>query len=393
MTTTFVAVSELCDVNPQPSKGLAPDEPVAFVSMADLDEERGVAIDTTTRPYREVAKGYTPFRTDDLLVAKITPCFQNGKIGVARTSTPQAFGSTEFHVLRPLRDRVNPRYLYHFLRRPDVRRHGEIRMTGAGGQRRVPTRFFDELTVPLPALAEQWRIAAVLDAADALRTKRREALSKLDTLTCATFVDMFGDPTKNTDRWPIVELGKVLESTTYGTAKKSGANGRFPVLGMGNVSYAGQIDPTGVKYVDLEEKERSKHLVHAGDVLFNRTNSADLVGKTAVYRGAEPMAYAGYLIRLRTTADLHPEYLGTYMNLPTTKQLLRSMCRSIVGMANINAKEVRAIRIPLPPIDRQSAFADHRDAIWHRRQSAVRQVDELDTLFASLQQRAFRGEL
>lgn len=250
-----------------------------------------------------------------------------------------------------------------------------------------------DLGVLLPPIEEQRRIAAVLDAADALRAKRKQALAKFDSLTQAIFIDMFGDPVANPSGWPVVSIGDCLTSATYGTSKKAGSSGEFAVLRMGNLTYAGEVDMSDLKYIDLDTKEQKKHLVHAGDVLFNRTNSAELVGKTAVYRGSSPVAYAGYLVRLQTSERLHPEYLGAFMNLPSTKAVLQSMCKSIVGMANINAKEVQRILLPVPPRAAQDDFAAARDLVASRRESSSRQLAELDTLFASLQQRAFRGEL
>ena len=247
--------------------------------------------------------------------------------------------------------------------------------------------------VPLPPTEEQRRIAAVLDAAEALRAKRHHALAKLESLTQAIFIELFGDPSSNPYGWPIVRLGEVLRSATYGTSKKSGANGQLPVLRMGNLTVDGHLDLGDMKFVDLDEREVERHTVHKGDVLFNRTNSADLVGKTAVYRLETSMAYAGYLIRLRPKPSLDAEYLGTFMNLPTTKLLLRSMCRSIVGMANINAREVQAVKLPFPPQERQAAFSVAHARVAQQRIRVERQLRSLNTLHASLQQRAFRGEL
>ena len=188
-------------------------------------------------------------------------------------------------------------------------------------------------------------------------------------------------------------MGVHMKSATYGTSKKASLEGELPVLRMGNLSYEGQLSLDDLKYVELDEKEFEKHTVTSGDVLFNRTNSADLVGKTVVYRRETPMAYAGYLVRLRTEPTLHPEYLGAFMNLPYTKQTLRNMCKSIVGMANINAREVQKIKLPIPSIEEQEEFAKQRLVVETRRSHLENNIHLLDDLFASLQQRAFRGEL
>src|SRR5207253_2857111 len=107
----------------------------------------------------QVSKGYTFFRDGDLLLAKITPCFENGKIAQATLNHELGVGSTEFHVIRPDRMRVSDRFLLRFLRQPRIRLSGERRMTGSAGQRRVPEAFISELELPLPPLEERRRIA------------------------------------------------------------------------------------------------------------------------------------------------------------------------------------------------------------------------------------------
>lgn len=245
----------------------------------------------------------------------------------------------------------------------------------------------------LPPLPEQRRIAAILDKADALRTKRREALAQLDRLAQSIFVEMFGDPATNAKGWPISTLGDLLESATYGTSEKSGASGQFPVLRMNNITRTGEMDFSDLKYMDLDATERARYLVRAGDILFNRTNSADLVGKTAIFRQPEPMAYAGYLIRLRANADNDPEYLAGFMNTPYAKRVLRGMCKSIIGMANINATEVQGIRIARPPLVLQTRYRERIGSLNHVKASHRTMLAEQDRLFTSLQHRAFRGDL
>ena len=153
------------------------------------------------------------------------------------------------------------------------------------------------------------------------------------------------------------------------------------------------MDLSDLKYMDLPTSQRSRYLVRAGDVLFNRTNSPELVGKTAIVRDATPMAFAGYLIRLRVNERNDPEYLATFLNTIYAKTMLRRMCKSIIGMANINATEIQAMRIPTPPLTLQRAFARRLQAIEKLKESYRVSLSEFEALFASLQQRAFRGEL
>lgn len=247
--------------------------------------------------------------------------------------------------------------------------------------------------LPLPPLDEQRRIAEVLDRAEALRAKRRAALAQLDTLTQSIFLDLFGDPAKNPKAWPARKLEDLLASVTYGTSEKSSGTGRFPVLRMNNITRTGAMDLTDLKYMDLAPKDYDRYLAKKGDVLFNRTNSAELVGKTALFREDQPMAYAGYLIRLRTNGENDPEFVAAFLNTPYAKGMLRGMCKSIIGMANISATQIRAMAIFQPPRALQQEFAARVIAVGNLRRTYQASLAELDALFASLQHRAFRGEL
>jgi len=220
------------------------------------------------------------------------------------------------------------------------------------------------VSVPVPTLPEQRRIAAILDQADALRAKRREALAQLESLTQSIFIEMFGDPATNPHHWPVGRIADLLESASYGTSEKSASSGEVPVLRMNNLTRSGELDLRDLKYMELPESLRSRYLVRGGDVLFNRTNSADLVGKTAmVPQGLPPLAYAGYLIRLRVNSASSPTYLSRFLNTGYAKLMLRGMCKSIIGMANINATEIQAMKIAVPPLALQQTFATRIQAV------------------------------
>jgi type I restriction enzyme S subunit len=133
---------------------------------------------------------------------------------------------------------LNGRYLFQLLKRPDVRTEGAGKMKGAAGQRRVPAEFFGSLQIPLPPLDEQKRIAAILDAADALRTKRRESLAQLDALLQSTFLTLFGDPVENPMGWPQSELGDLVaddDRINYGVVQPGDERpGGRPLIRVGD---------------------------------------------------------------------------------------------------------------------------------------------------------------
>ena len=285
---------------------------------------------------------------------------------------------------------LDGRYLWHWLTHAAP---GLATKAKGATFKQVNREDIGALHIPVPPVPEQKRIAEILDKADALRAKRRAALAKLDTLTQSIFLDMFGDPAKNPKGWPVRTIRDLLESARYGTSEKAAATGEFPVLRMKNITRTGEMVFAELKYMELKEDERERYLVRTGDVLFNRTNSAELVGKTAIYREANPMAYAGYLIRLRVNREYEPEYLAAFLNTVYSKRVLRSMCKSIIGMANINATELQALRIPVPPHLVQHEFAGCITAVEKLKATHRISLVKQDDLFSTLQQRAFRGDL
>ncbi len=285
---------------------------------------------------------------------------------------------------------VDTRFLLHAL----TRGYADFQSRGVGSTFiNLSQTDLAEFELPMLETGEQRRIAKILDKADALLAKRRAALFQLDTLRRSIFLEMFGDPATNPKRWPVRRIGDLLESASYGTSAKAGAVGEFPVLRMNNITRSGEMDFTDLKYIDLEKDNRDRWLVRPGDVLFNRTNSTDLVGKTALFRKATPMVYAGYLIRMRVNKDNEPEYVATFLNTDYAKRVLRAMCKSIIGMANINATELQSIAVQEPAVSVQREFASRVGAVEGFKMTQRESLAELDALFASLQHRAFRGEL
>lgn len=322
-----------------------------------------------------------------VLLAEDGGHFGDPNHGIAYRISGKAWVNNHAHVLRPNPD-VDLAFLCHVLENYDVTpfvtgtTRGKLTKAGAS-----------EIVIPCPPLAEQRRIAKVLDQAEELKAKRRAALAQLDILTQAIFLDLFGDPATNPKGWPISKISDLLESASYGTSEKAGTTGEFPVLRMNNITRTGEINLTDLKFMHLPTNKRERYLVRAGDVLFNRTNSAELVGKSAIYRDKRQMAYAGYLVRLRTDDKNDPEYLSAFLNTSYAKKMLRGMCKSIIGMANINATEVQAMKIAHPPTPLQREFARRVAAIDKLKAAHRTSLVEFDTLFAALQHRAFRGEL
>lgn len=250
-----------------------------------------------------------------------------------------------------------------------------------------------ELVIDLPPLAEQRRIAAILDQADALRAKRRQILAHLDTLSQSIFHDMFGDPAEWPSRWRMGRIEDMAESVQYGTSAKAGATGQWPILRMGNLTDDGRIDLSNLKYIDLVPTDIQRYTVRRGDLLFNRTNSWEKVGKAAVVRTDVPLALAGYLVRVRVHQGHSSEFISAYLRSGHGRSTRRGLAKVAVNQANISAGELRKMPIALPPTGLQHDFARRLDELDVFRSRIQEVLGAQDVLFQALQSRAFRGDL
>lgn len=283
-------------------------------------------------------------------------------------------------------------FLYHLLPKELLTIHQN---TPAVTVKHLSVKKIKDIEISLPPLEEQKRIAAILDKADTIRQKRKQAIELADEFLRSVFLDMFGDPVTNPKRFPIGTIRDLVSSVNYGTSGKASEDkGEFPILRMGNITYQGGWNFTNLKYIDLEEKDKPKYLTQKGDLLFNRTNSKELVGKTAVYDFDEPMAIAGYLIRVRVNPKLaNSWFISGYLNSQHGKQTLLGMCKAIVGMANINAQELQDIAILCPTVELQDKYASIVTKVKSRIKNNDKSLSELSQLFNSLSQKAFSGKL
>ena len=363
------------------------DGSVAWATPTDLSRLDGKHLSKTDRTITEEGLNESSAR---LLPPGSVLFSSRAPIGLVAINTQPMATNQGFKSFVP-RPEVDADYLYWWLRAN--RRQLEDLGNGATFKE-VSKAVVSRVKFPLPPFAEQRRIAAILDKADAIRRKREQALALADEFVRAVFVEMFGDPSTNSKGWPIGSIRDLIVEAKYGTSQKADAVlGSYPVLRMGNLTYAGRIDSTDLKYLDLNRHEVDKYTVRRGDLLFNRTNSRELVGKTAVVMTDKIYAFAGYLVRARTNNKANPHYISAFLNSPFGKSTLQGMCKSIIGMANINAQEFQNIRLPVPPRDLQNQFGTVLERTEVTRQLLQADLRNATELFTSLSQRAFRGEL
>lgn len=396
MSWPNVALNEIAKINPKgPSKNeLSPDELVDFVPMAFVSETGRMQPDGQ-RPYAEVSKGYTAFKDKDVLLAKITPCFENNKIAQASVATPYAFGSTEFHVIRRDVECLDEGYLTHFLRQDRIRKAGERRMTGSGGQRRVPKAFLENLKIPLPPLEEQKRIAGILDQADALRRLRTRALDTLNTLGQAIFHEMFGDIEKAFE-WPTTEIGNLTEHAQIGAvrgAKDMGDDKPVDYLRMDAIGNDGSLSLNGLRRVEASQSDLKKYSLLTGDFLLNTRNSKELVGKSAVFRGRFSGIYNNNILRCRFNDPKFGFFLDAYLRTRAGKSQLSNIKSGTTSVFAIYQKAFMGLPVPVPPKDLTEGYSQRLGRLSECKKHYEALLTKQETLFASLQHRAFRGEL
>jgi type I restriction enzyme S subunit len=381
-------------VNPPLPETPGDEETVAFVPMLAVDGGTGQVTTPEERRYIDVKKGYTPFLNGDVIVAKITPCFENGKIAHAKIPHPIGVGSTEFHVIRPHKMKADVRYIFHFLRQVRIVRSGEVKMTGSGGQRRVPEHFLNDLEIPIPPLSEQRRIAAVLDRAEALRAKRREALASIEPYADLLFSEMIGDPTANRNGWPVFDLQNVVREgtiVTYGIVQAGDeCPGGVPYIRTGDIVdgkiAGGELRHTAPAIAAKFRRSR----VETGDIVMSIRAT---VGTTALV----PQALHGANLT-QGTARIAPgdkvdrHFLLHHLRSRGTQNWIN---RQIKGATfrEITLSRLRELPIVVPPLVRQREFSHLVAAVERLNIVHQRALIALDSIFSSLQHRAFWGEL
>ena len=276
-------------------------------------------------------------------------------------------------------------------------------------QPQVTVQAFDGFPIPLSPLAEQQRIVDRIESLfaklDEAKEKAQAVVDSFETRKAAILHKAFtGELTAKwreehgveMESWEKKSVGELCISLKYGTAKKSDASGNMVVLRMGNLQQ-GEIDWSDLAYSN-DPDDIEKYKLFPGDVLFNRTNSAALVGKTAIYRGEHPAIYAGYLIKLDYD---HDKIIGDYLNYALNTLDAKKYCNSVktdgVNQSNINAKKIGAYSFNVPSIPEQEKIVSVIQKLLSKEQQAKEAteivLDQIELMKKSILARAFRGEL
>ena len=278
-----------------------------------------------------------------------------------------------------------PEYIYYLLLAHDWNEGTNKAVMG----KTLNKATLSKTKVSIHSHKEQIAIVDCLNAVTHVITSRQQQLQKLDELVKARFVEMFGAYPLNPMGWKKGTIRDVVADVRYGSSRPAVDGGKYPYLRMNNITYGGELDLSDVKRIDVPENELEKCTVRRGDVLFNRTNSKELVGKTCVYDRDEMMVLAGFVIRVRVNDLVLPEFLSAFLNTDFSKRTLLGMCKAAIGQANINAQKMQSIGIYIPPIERQQEFVQFKNQTDKSKAAVQKALDETQMLFDRLMQDYF----
>lgn len=333
-------------------------------------------------------------KAGDVLVSTVRPNLN----AVARVpdELDGATASTGFCVLRPRANSLESPYLFHWVKTPDFISN-MVRLATGASYPAVSDAIVKQSLIPLPDLNDQRRIAAILDKAEAVRVKRVLTVSKLNLLVPSLFEAMFGEPKTNPHRFPVINLGEmIVEGPQNGLYKPASDYGSgTPILRIDGF-YSGRItDLSALKRVRLSNGEAESYELKEGDIVINRVNSLEYLGKSAVVPNLlEPTVFESNMMRFRLDEKhVLPSFLIQLLQTPYIySQILRG-AKNAVNQSSINQQDVKGFRICVPPIELQREFAHAVGVIQSQQARCDAFKAKADEAFASMQNRAFRGDL
>ena len=375
-------------------------EPFLYIDLSSIDQkEKRIVVTSKILPKEAPSRARQLLREGDVLVSTVRPNLN----GVAYVSLELdgATASTGFCVLRPKQGKLVGRYLYHWVQSPQFVEEMVKFATGANYPA-VSDRIIKDSQIPLPLLEEQKRIAAILDKAAAIRRKRLQAIKFADDFLHALFLDMFGDPVINPKGWEVKKLKEISTNILSGTTPKGG---KQVYVEEGVIFFRSQnvwrnrLLLDDVTYIDNETHlKMKKSSLKNKDILMTKTGRINTenssLGRAAMFLGKNNSANINghvYLIRLQKTI-IH-EYVLYILTTDEYREYIRRVCVGGIDKRQINKEHLEEFPIIFPPLDLQNRFATIVELVEQQKARLRGHLAELDILFASLTQHAFRGEL
>ena len=383
------AFAEFAEINPQTSFAgkVSKGELVSFIPMGDVTES-GQWVGRQARLISSLSAGFTCFQDEDILIAKITPCLENGKgAHVNNLTNGFGFGSTEFHILRARPGNL-PRFIFHITQSRRFRQAAEVQMVGSAGQKRVPSKFFKEFSIPVFSYEEQLSISAVLDTLDTVIHRTQSVIEKLKQIKQGLLHDLL---TRGIDEngklrppveeaphlykeselgwmpkeWACKSFGELCESSAFGPRFPSDAydeNGSLATLRTTDMDDEGNISLSTMPRAAIAPSVFADHLLRPGDIVISRSGTC---GVTGVFVGHEiPVVPGAFLIRFRLRDVRLNRLYRRYFNSSRGRPYLERL--SVGGVQkNIKGSDVLCLLVPAPSPAEAIAIAERVESVEH----------------------------
>ena len=353
-----------------------------WVSIADISNNEGKIIEDT--------KEYI----SDTAAAKINKVAKGSLLMSFKLSIGRmAFAGDDLYtneaiIAIPKTDKYILRFIYFYLLSYDwlSLTEGSEKVKGAT----LNKSSIGKIQLPILSLSEQQSIVDYLDSAfakiDAMKANAEKALNEAKALFQASLKEML----EPKEEWEEKKLGDICSDIRYGTSTPSNENGEYKYLRMNNITNDGFLDVSHYKTISLPEKELEKCLVKKGDIIFNRTNSRELVGKSCVFTEDENMVIAGYLIRIRLKEGFEPQFITYNMNLQRSMGLFQHLIVGAVHQANISANNIQKVLISYPPLSEQQSIVTTLDSLKSKVDRLQENYDKISQECDALKQAILR---
>lgn len=296
-------------------------------------------------------------------------------------------------VIRCNPDVLIPHYMAFWLSSAAFRAWKDRQVQGANIQN-IKQSSLESIRLPLPTLPEQQRIVDVLQHADVVAKAKKSISDQIDRLVRTAYWEHFADWFTADGLIDPVRISDYVSDSQYGVSEAMGETGTHAVLRMNSMTASGWLDLTDLKYAALSKKDIESTELRDGDLLFNRTNSKELVGKCAIWRPVEgAFSFASYLVRLRLKPEMLPEFLWATLNSAYGKYRLLNSAKQAVSMANVSPTDLGRITVPLPPLALQQRFAALVRQIEVLRTQMLGKLEMYSELQELVSQQALAGQL
>lgn len=364
---TFSEASSVSDIKTGHTPSREIDEywegDIPWIAIHDLSNNDGVEIQETDEQISQ--EGLDNSGAKLLPEGTLVIC-RTGSIGESAILGKQMATDQSTVSLEPHNGITNPYFLKYLFSNHQSKLE---RLSIGSTHPSIQLHFFPDLVIPIPPIDEQRKIASVLYRVDQLLQKTREVIDQTHRVKSGVLQDVFHGKHEGVDQyestpvgeipphWEVASIGDVVHTAQYGISQSLSEQGRYPIFRMNNIENGYMVNEP-MKYIDLDKGDFEKYHVKKGDVLFNRTNSLELVGKTGIYELDGNHVFASYLVRLQTNERANPYYLNYYMNSAEGQNRMREFATKGVSQANINANSIQQVKLPLPPLDDQKEIAD-----------------------------------